>query len=693
MNQPITVSVNAAKATASLSGPLVLGNTYDIVFSGMAEESPEIVVLGATPGEIAARSGEERVLAMTSRACADVFESLPPPPFPKEFPNPPATPEHLHPRGGPHSVASMHFYVVADGQTLAQGDLLLLWSPFEYGEAGEPIQLRGERGEKGDQGEPGERGERGLSGFVAKDDCVFFDVDLDPESETYGHLFAYSEDDHALHHGGDAEKPHWAIQTVESEGVAEAHLFRIFYDPESGDAQGSLDLGSVRGPQGAQGPQGEPGETGATGATGATGPKGDKGEPGEPGAKGDKGDAGEDGMTAEEIVALVKAAMGEADAAPTAGSAAWVTSGGLWSVEQAILARIESLKARIGAAMRYRGTVATEADLPTEGNETGDVWNVLDTGRNYAWDGEAWDDLGGTVDLSAYLPKSDVVAPSTAAAAGKAADARYTGNALANKVPRNGDTGLTGSYGTTGSIGSTGARFSGHMSPMYAGMDGNYGDLTVASLEEDPTHAVPPEKLKLWMANIYADRIERFDGDTGQGAVTHRFPAGDGTLALVSQIPSVTGKADKVAGATAGNFAGLDAGGNLTDSGRKPSDFATAAELRYAFVECETTASGATRFVECIDRAVNYAVVGPSVETVVIEPGDAVAGRARDFLLRLDCAGADVATISMASGNVVAYGADALAGVCGAAGAHLLMFTEVGSGVWLASARKAEAAP
>ena len=37
----------------------------------------------------------------------------------------------------------------------------------------------------------------------------------------------------------------------------------------------------------------------------------------------------------------------------------------------------------------------------------------------------------------------------------------------------------------------------------------------------------------------------------------------------------VSSKADKVTNATAGNFAGLDATGNLTDSGKKPSDFLT----------------------------------------------------------------------------------------------------------------------
>lgn len=49
-----------------------------------------------------------------------------------------------------------------------------------------------------------------------------------------------------------------------------------------------------------------------------------------------------------------------------------------------------------------------------------------------------------------------------------------------------------------------------------------------------------------------------------------------------SQVTNLTtdlgNKADKVANATSGNFAGLDANGNLTDSGKKASDFATSAQ-------------------------------------------------------------------------------------------------------------------
>ena len=46
-----------------------------------------------------------------------------------------------------------------------------------------------------------------------------------------------------------------------------------------------------------------------------------------------------------------------------------------------------------------------------------------------------------------------------------------------------------------------------------------------------------------------------------------------------------TGKADKVSSPTAGNFAGLDSSGNLTDSGKKPGDFANASHAHAGYAE------------------------------------------------------------------------------------------------------------
>lgn len=58
-----------------------------------------------------------------------------------------------------------------------------------------------------------------------------------------------------------------------------------------------------------------------------------------------------------------------------------------------------ALKSDLSTVYRYKGSKANYASLPTEGNETGDVWNVEATGMNYAWDGEKWDALGETITI------------------------------------------------------------------------------------------------------------------------------------------------------------------------------------------------------------------------------------------------------------------------------------------------------
>ena len=62
-----------------------------------------------------------------------------------------------------------------------------------------------------------------------------------------------------------------------------------------------------------------------------------------------------------------------------------------------------------------------------------------------------------------------------------------------------------------------------------------------------------------------------------------------------------TGKADKVSGAVTGNFAGLDANGNLTDSGSKASDFKTVQTA----VTDPTASGNATSFIDSISQNTN----------------------------------------------------------------------------------------
>lgn len=60
-----------------------------------------------------------------------------------------------------------------------------------------------------------------------------------------------------------------------------------------------------------------------------------------------------------------------------------------------------ALKSDITGMYHYKGSKASFAALPATNNEVGDVWNVEDTGMNYAWTGEAWDALGQVFDIQA----------------------------------------------------------------------------------------------------------------------------------------------------------------------------------------------------------------------------------------------------------------------------------------------------
>lgn len=83
----------------------------------------------------------------------------------------------------------------------------------------------------------------------------------------------------------------------------------------------------------------------------------------------------------------------------------WVDLDGLDSVMTYIWERLalKADKADLTTAVRFMGSVATYAELPTSGNRTGDMWNVAEDGSNYCWTAEGkWDDLSGIIDLSNY---------------------------------------------------------------------------------------------------------------------------------------------------------------------------------------------------------------------------------------------------------------------------------------------------
>lgn len=56
-------------------------------------------------------------------------------------------------------------------------------------------------------------------------------------------------------------------------------------------------------------------------------------------------------------------------------------------------------KSDIVNVYHYKGSVDIYSNLPGEDLNSGDVYNVEDTGKNYAWTGSAWDDLGGSFEF------------------------------------------------------------------------------------------------------------------------------------------------------------------------------------------------------------------------------------------------------------------------------------------------------
>ena len=100
---------------------------------------------------------------------------------------------------------------------------------------------------------------------------------------------------------------------------------------------------------------------------------------------------------------------------------------------------------------------------------------------------------------------------------------------------------------------------------------------------------ITPSKLRIKKQDAsdeYLFSLEDMTGASSNVAGAHGFvpaPAagdntkflkGDGTWGTPDQ-QDISGKADKVSGATNGNFAALDSNGNLTDSGHKHSDYLT----------------------------------------------------------------------------------------------------------------------
>ena len=91
----------------------------------------------------------------------------------------------------------------------------------------------------------------------------------------------------------------------------------------------------------------------------------------------------------------------------------------------------------------------------------------------------------------------------------------------------------------------------------------------------------------------------------------------------------ISGKADKVSGATSGNFAGLDSNGNLTDSGKKAADFATADHTHSD--KADKVSSATNGDLAGLDANGNLTDSGVAAANVLVKPSTATTDNLAAF--------------------------------------------------------------
>lgn len=248
-----------------------------------------------------------------------------------------------------------------------------------------------------------------------------------------------------------------------------------------GDKGDTGDTGP-QGPIGLTGAQGEKGDKGDTGATGATGPQGPQGIQGIQGPKGDTGATGPQGIQG---IQGPKGDKGDTGPQGPQGIQGPIGPQG----EQGIQGPIgpqgiqgpqgdigpmgpqgpKGDKGDTGNSITLEGTVPTVGDLPTTGNDIGDLWIVAASGDGYVWNGTGWDNVGPI-----RGPKGDTGAQGPQGIQGDMGPQGIQGI----QGPQ-GDTGPQGIQGPQGDIGPQGPQgIQGEMGPQGPqGIQGIQGEM------------------------------------------------------------------------------------------------------------------------------------------------------------------------------------------------------------------------
>ena len=155
-------------------------------------------------------------------------------------------------------------------------------------------------------------------------------------------------------------------------------------------ATGPVGATGLTGDIGATG-SGATGSTGVVGGTGATGPVGEQGSTGLVGSTGSTGPVGSTGATGVGETGATGATglVGSTGATGLVGATGLTGSTGATGLQGSTGAT-----GLMGPSLTPKGAVIDYPNLPDTGNVIGDVYQVLDTGDIYGWDGSVWNNLG-----------------------------------------------------------------------------------------------------------------------------------------------------------------------------------------------------------------------------------------------------------------------------------------------------------
>jgi hypothetical protein len=231
-----------------------------------------------------------------------------------------------------------------DGWFVERDGHLWVWDGQQWQDAGEirgPQGLRGAEGPEGPPGYQGIRGPQGPEGVRGVQGIPGFEGPQGPPGAA-----------------GSGVCLRGSVATAADLPTDCNRLCDAWLTEDDGhvwvwNGQEWVDGGPIRGPgglpgeDGAEGPRGEQGPEGPRGAQGLEGPRGPAGQQGPQGVRGPRGPQGIQGPA--------------------------------------------------GVGVNIKGSVPTESDLPTTGNEVSDAWIVTSTGHLWVWDGTHWVDAGEIV--------------------------------------------------------------------------------------------------------------------------------------------------------------------------------------------------------------------------------------------------------------------------------------------------------